>query len=170
MRLDKITNISVILASLVVTVYGSSALYRSSRPAELPDQYHVGEKIGEKGAFEFASSPLTVLLVTRSTCKFCQASLPFYQRLTHSEEVVKGRVIAVSIGEDPETHRAFLASAGIRVDGSVSAMRSGIRSRATPTILLVGRDGLVKGAWVGKLDDAHQANVLAAIKAGSSHG
>jgi len=65
----------------------------------------------------------TILLGTASTCRFCTASMPFYQRLTKAAKERGVRVVAFAT-EDLETNREYLEGHGVTVDGVVSATKA----------------------------------------------
>lgn len=69
------------------------------------------------------------------------------------------------IGEETvQVLSAYLVQQELDVKQVVSLAGGGHRLSGTPTIVLVGRDGLVLGAWVGRLDAIRESEVLAAMR------
>jgi peroxiredoxin len=72
------------------------------------------------------------------------------------------RVVGVTT-ESIEANRAFWAAGGAVPTAILSARESGLSISATPTVIVVNRQGVVLGAWVGKLDEKAQKEVIATI-------
>jgi hypothetical protein len=105
----------------------------------------------------------TILLGTASTCRFCTASMPFYQRLTKAAKDRGVRVVAFAM-EDVETNRDYLKGHGVIVDGVVSATKNKLTLPATPVLIVANREGQVVGLWRGMINDpAVEADVFAVI-------
>jgi hypothetical protein len=86
----------------------------------------------------------TILLGTASTCRFCTASMPFYQRLTKTAKERGVRVVAFA-AEDVETNRDYLTEHGVTVDGVVSAAKNKLALPASPLLIVANREGQVVG-------------------------
>jgi len=103
----------------------------------------------------------------RLGCHFCEESLPYYRHL--GELSVRDRIAFVLLW--PESKSALdkvAANSGVTprlTIGSVRLRSLGIL--ATPTILLVDRGGILRRAYVGKLDDEVAKSILSALEAGS---
>lgn len=100
----------------------------------------------------------TLLLVLSNTCHFCSESAPFYQQLMKERES-NTRIIAV-LPQSISDGRDYLNRLGVTVDGIKQASLSSIGVRATPTLILVDRNGVVVESWVGKLPNTEEAKVI----------
>ena len=86
-RLHTAANIMVIAAAVcVVGVALQVALTRRNARNPTPT-YAVGEKINAVDGLDFRAASTTLLMVLREDCRYCQASLTFYQRLTQRSRV-----------------------------------------------------------------------------------
>jgi hypothetical protein len=102
-----------------------------------------------------------LLLVVSTSCHFCKDSLPFYKQLTEAAHGKLG-VIAVLPQSQPEA-REFLRNAGVETSQIVSASPDNVGARGTPTLLLVGKNGAIEHAWLGKLDVKGEQEVLSLV-------
>jgi peroxiredoxin len=160
MKLETVANVTIIGTALAII--GNLGFQRyESMAARRPD-YRSGDIIKPTEAVRFQGHPLTLLLVTASTCHFCTASTPFYQRLVSTAHDYDVKVIGVT-AEDPTLNQAYLAKHGVTVDTVVSAAGNQIVVRGTPTLILVTSSGRVLDAWHGQLDSREEQRVLKAI-------
>jgi thiol-disulfide isomerase/thioredoxin len=104
---------------------------------------------------------VALILVTSPSCRYCQASMPFYHRLAEVA-AESGRALALRavVPLDTESARDYLRDEDLAWDLSPIAADS-LRISGTPTLLLVDADRHVKRAWVGLLDKAQRLEVVA---------
>jgi hypothetical protein len=107
-----------------------------------------------------------MMLVTKSGCHFCEASMPFYRRMVDVARNSGVRIIGAT-GEDLNVNQVYLRSYQVSVDATLSTAQNQIHASATPTLILVRSDGQVVNSWVGQLQEAQENEVLKAIKGGS---
>lgn len=158
-RLDLVTNIVVIVTSLVLLSFlGHLWLADQRKPLSNVTQVKnlVGNSIQLKGV-DFQQRDKTLLIAISDTCHFCKESQPFYRLLAETSSS-KGNLVAVlsmpQLDADKYVHTWISPSIQ-----SVSAPLDVLGVHSTPTLLLVDRSGKVRNAWVGKLDDAQQKQV-----------
>ena len=138
------------------------------------DVHAARERVIEEGAPDPLGSAAqrgngAVLYVfVSSTCPVCDASLPFYRRLSasHAGHGAAGRVVFA--GLEPEAAlAAWLRRAGIDGPRVVSIFRPpGVPG--TPSIVAVDAAGRVQRSWAGRLNARQEADVLAAVAAMSA--
>src|SRR5271156_1561788 len=92
----------------------------------------------------------TVVLVNRSGCHFCTASMPFYAELVRVAADVGAEVVSVT-PEDTETNKQYLDLNHVQVDRIVRLKDTPLKVSGTPTLIVVDRSKTVLGAWVGEL-------------------
>lgn len=163
---EVVANLAVI--SLVVLLVGTYAYARMSRPAqpdnsraEVPPPYRTGDVLAEKlEGVSIAARPATLLVIVQSRCKFCTASMPFYERLAKSPHA--NTQIVVLTQEEAAIGRAYVTSHGFQPDDVVSIPEFA-RIRSTPTVILTDATKTVRRIWTGKLSAENEAEVLAAI-------
>jgi len=68
-------------------------------------------------------------------------------------------MVAVIPGEKSETVR-YLTDHGVLADDVINTSLDDLKVASTPTLLLVDQSGIVKGAWVGKLDEKREKEVV----------
>lgn len=157
--LDRLTNILVILTCIGALAF---ALHRVRHETALRmdrQPYRVGDRMGQLESVDYTKSTLTLVIVTSTWCKYCEASVPFYRDLfsdratwAHSVQIVFGSV------EDVRTTWRYLIERSLPSDAIVQ-LRPGtdVLSRApTPAIVVVSTDGRVAASWVGVLSRSEE--------------
>ena len=164
-RTDRFANLAVIVMCVVIAAVGAKQLLptKASRPAK-PNPYVVGEKTPFVEA-NFGESDKTVLLVVSSTCRFCTESLPFYRGLIAEVHKSERSVRAVVASLDPpDRAQAYVSENGLVGAGLIRMPADAwVRIQATPTVLVLDREGIVKGSWVGKLQPEQEKEVPASL-------
>lgn len=162
---EAVTNVALI--GLVVVVVGTYAHAGMSRPApavspsDAPPPYQSGDVLDENvDEVKLAAKPATLLVVVQSRCKFCTASMPFYQRLANG--VPANTQIVVLTQEEAAIGRAYVSSHGFEPDAVVSIPEFK-RIHSTPTLILTDTTKTVRRIWTGKLNADSEADVLAAL-------
>ena len=158
--LDRIANIAVIVGVLVFLGLAYRGDFALHKVAQAPSQDLAGTTVSLPGA-QLPRDRDSLLLVVSTTCHFCKDSLPFYKQLT---EKSRGRLNIVAVLPQPQSDaQKFLSDAGVAANQIVSASLNSQGVRGTPTVLLVDGTGKVKHAWVGRLDEKGQENLLAIV-------
>ena len=165
--LENIANVAMVATALAVLCsIVSATVWRQPSKRAQTVQYTVGERITEVPV-DYKSSDRTLLFVLSSRCRFCTASLPFYKDLlVRSEQRQRTRMIAVG-NEKASVLSEYLGGAGLAFD-TVIALREDValKTRGTPTLILVDRNGVVRGFWEGLLSAEREKDVLKAISNG----
>jgi hypothetical protein len=154
-KLETLANIAVLLAAVSIVAVNVAPRF-ATRPS-VPGRYQAGDKLAETDQLKFGQP--TLIINTASTCGYCTASMPFYQRLQKSGV----RTIAVT-PEPIETNAAYLSDHGIQPSAVLSAPANGLRFSGTPAVLLVDAKGVIRGAWMGKQRPEGEDEILRALK------
>lgn len=160
MKMERLANVALLVTCAAVTTQLVYSYFL--RPAPRVGTYHAGERIGDTPELGLKKVRATVLLMTASTCHYCNESMPFFQRLVASAQQSGVRVLGVS-AEPPTVNREYLVGNGVKVGAVVSALKNRLKMGPTPTVLLIRSDGVVAGAWVGRLDSHGEARLLHAL-------
>lgn len=162
--LERAMNVAIIVACVAIAMSAASRLYPAAPVPAVPRAgYEPGDSIGDIPGVEWGASERTLLVVVRSTCRFCTESMDFYRRLTSGSRVSK----LVGVGtEPPETLRDYFSSHDVPID-VVSVPEGIMRVTGTPTLILVDRRGTVERVWLGRIDPRQEQQVIAALSVGS---
>jgi hypothetical protein len=165
-RLEKITNIAVLVTCVLVVAQVGRNYYLSHQLAARarPEGVKKGQVIALPGD-AVPGAPATLVLALSTHCHFCQASVPFYQKLSAWKKNAASplRLVAVL----PEAHAEaaeYLRGHGIVVDAVLSMPVSQMHVQGTPTLLLLDERKRVEEVWVGQLQPEKEADVLARLK------
>jgi hypothetical protein len=119
----------------------------------------VGKKISLSDV-DWTRNDRTIVMALSTGCRFCTESASFYKQLAQKRaEQGKVRLIAV-LPQPIEAGRKYLSELGVSVDEVRQLPPSSIGVHGTPTLLLVSKEGVVTGAWKGKLSPDKELEVL----------
>jgi hypothetical protein len=107
---------------------------------------------------------LTATVIIQSQCRYCAASIPFYQRIAKMRTSGGLQLVVASI-ESTQTTTGYLTQHGVQVDAVARLKNSEIPATGTPTLVLVDKGGIVVASWLGQLSTAQEAEVSAQIAA-----
>lgn len=118
----------------------------------------IGKEVPLYG-IDWSANETTVVLYISTTCRYCDESKDFYQRLSTDKSV---RIIAV-LPQSTDEASKYLETHNIKVDQVLNSSLREIGVTATPTLLLVNGVGNVTDSWRGKLSPDKEAEVLAKL-------
>jgi hypothetical protein len=167
-RLDKAANIALIIACLFLIGTLARNYYLSRLPdpsVELAVKKGETVKLPEGASADGQSAPATLVLTLSTHCGFCQASLPFYQKLAVFKNSAPARVrLATVMSEPKEEIEAYLKEHGIAADAVFSMPISQIGAKGTPTLLLLDGQNKLIDSWVGKLNSQEESEVIGRLQ------
>lgn len=159
-RLDKLSNILVVLTCMAVLGVMGRNWYRSYAASQL--NIHKGQfvKLPEQA---LTTGP-TLVLALSVGCHFCQDSAPFYRKLAAFKSSSSGfRMVAVFPESEIEATE-YLKRQGIAADAVVSLPLDKIAVHGTPTLFLLDGKSKVQELWVGQLDNTQEVGLMASLK------
>ncbi len=165
-KLEVLANVAIIVAAaLLCTVLVRQHLLNKQKGAALAAasrQVSKGDKLSVPGV-DWGVSDRTLLMILSANCRYCTESAPFYRRLAEVKYRQGGlRMLAVLPQETPQG-RDYLKGLGVSVDGVLQAPAASSGAKGTPTLLLVNKEGVVQGVWVGKLPPEVETEVLSQL-------
>ncbi|MBK6722810.1 MAG: hypothetical protein IPO41_08445 [Acidobacteria bacterium] len=110
----------------------------------------------------WSGSDRNLVMILSTACKYCAESIPFYQKLSAYRVGKDVRLVALFIQPKQETQK-YLLEQNITVDEVAQINPEQINIRATPTLLLVDRHGLVLEVWKGKLSVEVEREVMSKV-------
>ena len=135
---------------------------KSAAPPPPPPAYAAGQRVDVPASWYDASGK-TLIIFARASCGACDKAQPFLKNLVTRLNGRAAAVMAHPPGEDV-ANVAFAKSIGITTD-HIKVVETGLRVRATPTLLLVDRTGTVLEAWEGAGPPERQSSIVKAIDA-----
>jgi len=162
-RLDVAVNVAILSVCVLIAVIGvKKFLLNNAAPAASMPK--TGTHLSLSGV-DWSRADRTLVMALSTQCHFCSESAGFYQRLLRAASVSKVPVVAVFPQPTAEA-REYWASHGLALGGVdlEQAPLKAISVSGTPTLIVVDRNGLVAGAWVGKLAARGEAEVIKQIQ------
>ena len=132
------------------------------KPPPPPPAYSAGQQVDVPGTW-YKDSSTTLIIFARASCAACEKAQPFLKNLVTR---VRGKAVAVMAhpAGAAEEDVAFANSLGIAGE-QIKLVPAGLRVRATPTLVLVNRNGTVLDAWEGAGPPERQSSIIKTIDA-----
>jgi hypothetical protein len=156
-KLEAVANITVIVVALVV---GGAVLSRYLTANRAPRQVAAGDRLATIPGVEWKQHR-TLLLVLNTGCHFCQDSVPFYQKLAEAQRPGENDLDMVAVfPNEAEMVNEFIAHEKLPIRSVPAISLENLRVNATPTLILVNREGRVERSWVGVLTARQEVDLL----------
>lgn len=170
MTLSKATQFAADAAAVILCVAVAVQLLRHPTPTTsaieersrvVAGSYQPGDTVPLLPGMDFGSADRTLLIVTKSSCSFCRASYPFYQRLLAERDRTGKpvRIVFLSPADDRTESIELVRAHGLKPDAQVSYAPRDLRVRVTPTLLLVDRRGHVLDVWFGQAEPVDEVDI-----------
>jgi len=157
-KLEAIANVMVILMALAV---GSVVLTRYETTFRAPRSVATGDHLPKLSGLDWSSHRRTLLLVLNTGCRYCQESVPFYQKLAQTQRPDGAALEIVAVfPNEAQMVRQFTAREGLTIRSVPGVLLEDLRVNATPTLLLVNTEGRVERLWVGILTSRQEIDLL----------
>lgn len=157
-RLEAIANVAVILVALAV---GYVVLGRYVAAYRAPRAVAAGDRLEAIPNLDWSQHRHTLVLALNTGCHFCEQSVPFYQRLADTRESSGGELEIVAVfPNDAEMVQQFMTKDNLRIRSLAAVPLEKLRVDATPTLILVDKDGRVERSWIGFLSPAEELDLI----------
>ena len=168
MKLDKITNVAVIVAALFVIGTGIWDRFSARpSPAQASVQQLVGKTLPLPASMNTGDAAALVFFVSKN-CHYCSDSMPFYRRLAelrdHGSKGFKLLALAPSGRETGADMQAYFAQNRIALDAAGEMQFAAIGVSGTPTVALVDGSRRVLAVWLGKLSTDKESELISKVK------
>jgi hypothetical protein len=167
-NLERVTCVSLLAVSAVsLGLLLEKRFFPRLMPPGGNENALVGTRLDVPG-LKWQVSRLNAVLFLSTNCRFCQESAPFYRRLIDTQQGRQPRLTLSVISLEPqEVTRRFLSNARIAVDGVFRLSSAGSGLNATPTLLFVNADGIVRRAFIGLLNESREREALEIVQTGT---
>ena len=162
-KLELLTNISIVVLCLTVSGILIEKHFFSYPTPTPPPATAKGEILDLPADLSPGDAELVVVAAVSPACGFCSQSMPFYRALAERTRATDSSVRFVAAVGDPsqvEAERALLEESGVDVDSIVVTDFEALGIPGTPMLIAADRRGEVVGAWLGKLAEEQQQEVL----------
>jgi len=150
----------MLAATLVFIGWPRVSSYFGAKPIGAPPVYAAGDRVDVPAAW-YAQAPHTLIVFARASCSACERAQPFLKSVVAKMDG-KGSAVMAHPDGAPADDQKFARSLGV-TDDHIFLTMPGLRVRATPTMVLVDRQGKVIGAWEGAGKPERQAAILKAV-------
>ena len=162
--LEIIANIALIVCCIIFAVVLVSHYFgKRNQPKTEQSTSLIGKKLSLENV-DWSHQQKNLVLVLSKTCRYCDESAPFYQRLV-KETTKTPNTRLISVFPQPETEdRQYLKDKMVDIAEVRQVSLRAIGVRGTPALLLVDNTGNVVEEWLGKLPADVEEIVIARLK------
>ncbi len=166
--LERVSNVSAIIACAVAMyLVVDLKLYRARGP-QIPAARAASPVVGKRLDLPGADWPkhrLNLVVAMTTTCRFCVASLPFYERLSQAVNDQQPDIsLRVASPEPTEVMKAFLKMNHVAPSSVLQISLASIGVVGTPTVVALDSRGTVTRVFRGLLDSSGEREVLALVR------
>lgn len=164
--LEVATNIAVLGVSSLVFVTLLWVYFHKAPRLESQPGLRKGETVDRTRLhnYDFGKSARTLLIVMNTECSFCTESIPFYNDIAESCQNPNNQTQATAVFPNSSDEvRRYVEKQKLREDALESVDLNTLQVSATPTLILIDRNGVVLNFWIGKLSEQDQQEVMKSI-------
>jgi hypothetical protein len=161
-KVEVAANVVVIVLAVAIGSVFLMDRFASGSPG--PNEVRVGDQFPGLPAYNWKAHNRTLVLALRNGCHFCEDSMPFYRRLAQLEQSNQIGVHLIAVfPDDPVVVRQVVETQQLTIEVVAAFELGQVKVQATPTLMLVDEQGRVSKVWMGELQAAEEAEVIAAI-------
>lgn len=160
-HLEFATNIAVLLASAVVIAFFATAYFTPQNAQHRQIRPQKEQVLPAIAGINYNGSPRTLLIAMNTHCKFCIASVPFYNRLV--EELRKSGKAVHTVGVFPnpkEDVEKYVKEKHLNIETVAGGDLNSLGLINTPTMVFLDNNGKILSSWIGQLTPKGEKNVL----------
>jgi peroxiredoxin len=136
----------VVVAAVVVKRYVFQQPVKSGS-LQQQEQMIMGTRMNVPNV-DWQQNKKSLVFFLKKDCVYCKSSAPFYRQLI--EDASKRNVKWLAILPDSvEEGRRYVQSLELPIENVQTASLSSYKISATPTVLFVDNQGIVKSVWIG---------------------
>ncbi len=162
--------ITIGVSMLVIQYYrsGSIPLFNSvpnvqpqavNQPRPQRNDPYPGMKVSYQD-INWSKNGRTLLFVLSTQCGFCNASTDFYKQTVQAKQSGNGIQFVAMFPHDKQQSEQYLKDNGIGIQDVRQSMPFSVGATGFPTLMLVDNTGTVQKAWIGKLPEEKEREVL----------
>jgi hypothetical protein len=166
--LEKLSQVAFLAMCIAVTAVAVQrlAVARSVRPDSAPPPIAEGTRLALHSNLQPGTAKASLVLALSTNCQFCTQSMGFYRRLAELDVVRDGSLsLGVASIQPPDQMREYLSTHRLAIASMAQLRESGVSIQGTPTLVLVGADGLVRKSWGGQLSSDGEQDVIKMARA-----
>lgn len=165
-KLEAIANVMIIAVALTV---GLVMIGRYTDASRIARPVATGEHLATIPNLDWTQHQHTLVLALNTGCHYCEQSVPLYQKLAqlHQSGGEDLGIVAV-LPNGSEMVRDFMTKNNLHIQSVAAVPLENLQVNATPTLILVDKDGRVERSWVGMLNPNEEGELLKLLAAASS--
>lgn len=146
----------ILMGVLLITLLAYRALYQPSLDSLGAELIKKGDELRGLQEVDFKQTRNTILLAMDANCRFCTASIPFYQKLIDkSRQNSAVRIVALFINKNEEVEN-YLRENDLAVEFIPNVDLVKLKVDTTPTVIWVDANRKIVGSYQGFLPEKQE--------------
>ena len=168
-KLELFVNIAIIVVAITLTAVLVKKFVFTAAPGVSASLDAVTPGTAFKlPQIDWAANGRTLVLVLATDCRYCEKSLPFYQKLSRETESRSDFKLVAVFPQDTAAAAQYLRMHEITAHQIVQAHPPSLGVGGTPTLLLVDQNGIISETWFGQLLADQEQAVFARLRGDGS--
>lgn len=157
-KLEATANVTVIVVALAV---GGVVLSRYAATYRVPPSLTAGDRLATLPSLDWSQNQRTLVLALNTGCHYCEDSVPFYQKLAQTQKPGSNDLqLVAAFPNTAEMVGKFAQQEGLNIRSVAGVSFEKLRVNATPTLILVNKEGQVEKVWNGILTAKQEGDLL----------
>lgn len=165
--LEYVTNAAILVVCVLLLAFfvRHRGVLLGKEAVQVADDGLKGTMLTSLPEYRWSEHDKTLLLALKVGCQFCDASMPFYKRLSELQQAHRIHPYLLAFMPDQNAPAIeMLQSHGIDISCACGHPLGLIHVSGTPTLLLINAQGRIEHAWVGQLAPAEESAVIAELE------
>ena len=161
-KVELLANVAIIVLALILSAVLVKKFAFDSSP-KTPAEIKVGENITLPNV-NVNLKEHTILIALQPNCPYCTASADFYREIKKAAGENPNFQTTVLFSSEAENEKEYLNKIGLQSLSTEKTSFDELKIIATPTVLVVGKNGMVESVWRGKLSPDREKEFIAQLK------
>jgi thioredoxin-related protein len=158
-HLEVASNVAILLVALLILGFFARNLFYRNGP-NLQSGLKIGDKIEHLPPALIKGEGQTLVVFMNTKCRYCTASIPFYNQLVELQQAVPNRISIVGVFTDNEEEvKVYVQRENLKMITALTDP-SLFNAVGTPTLVLLDKSASVQNFWVGQLSKEQEQQVI----------
>lgn len=147
-----LSNILLIFQNLKLRALIDSDKPTQTKEGDILEVFQSRDLYGNETEINYSNNKKRILFFFKTTCGFCEKQMKYWKALVSNADHQKYKITAVTTETDTQTVKSYIHRTEIEnweiLNISIKQAQKANLS-ATPTTLVIGKEGVVERVWVG---------------------
>ncbi len=160
-NLETAVNITTLICIVsLIAFFGYRWISPQSQQSNYKEDFAEGKTLAEVPNLNEANYEKSVILILNTDCKYCNASLDFYRKLSNTKYDVNSRQLTALFLQPEEIVNKYVKDKGFPIRVIPGADFEKLKIGLTPTIVIIDRQRRIIKSWFGQLKAEQEQEVI----------